>query len=135
MVLHDGDDDLVTFLYKRASVGVRHEIQALGGVPREDDLLVGACVDEGTDGLTRILVGLGGLDREIIETAHRVCVFLRIVVHHRIEDALRLLGRRPVVEVGEAAVEDRELLKNCLILTLTLFSCDFSHHIAPPYGP
>ena len=76
VMLHDGDGDLVTSaevddLGKR----VGHEIERLGGVAREDDLiclraaLLVTRSDEAGDALACLLDGSGRLDGEAIQTA------------------------------------------------------------------
>ena len=46
VVLHDREHDLVALADMRAAVGARDQVDRLGGVAGEDDLVVGARVEE-----------------------------------------------------------------------------------------
>ena len=59
VVLHDRDDDLVA-LAEIHAVGAGDEVDALGGVAREDDLLHAWRIEEAARRLARVLVAGGG---------------------------------------------------------------------------
>ena len=84
-------------------------------VPRTNTISRGlGGIDERADLLARLLVGVGRLDRERVHAAVDVRVGPPIHVGDRLDDGLRLLRRRRVVEVDERvavnrAREDREV--------------------------
>ena len=82
------------------------QIDRLGGVAREDDLLVPLGVEEGADLLARALVGLGRRVGEIMQAAVDVGVFGRVGVLQAVEHGLRLLRRGGVVEIDERLAVD-----------------------------
>ena len=63
MVLHDGDAHLVTRLEHGGGECLRHDVERLGRVAREHDVVPVGCADELGDAMARHLDGLGGLDR------------------------------------------------------------------------
>ena len=114
MVLERGDDDLVAFADALPAEGLGHEVDRLGRAADEDDLAGLGGVDERADLLARLLVGVGRLDRERVHAAVDVRVGPSVDVGDRLDDGLRLLRRRRVVEIDERlavnrAREDREV--------------------------
>jgi hypothetical protein len=59
MVLHDREHDLVARLDALAAERIGDEVDRLGGVAGEDDLLFARGVEEGRHLLARALIGLG----------------------------------------------------------------------------
>ena len=55
MVLHDREHDLVALADHHAAEALRHEIDRLGGVAGEDDLVLGRRVEEAAHAFARIL--------------------------------------------------------------------------------
>ena len=104
MVLGDGQDDLIACLDVRQAVAVSDEVQRLRRVLREDDLLRQARVDEGARRGARVLVDVRRLDGERVRAPMRVRVAAAIVAADRLNDLVRLLRRRTVVEVDERLV-------------------------------
>ena len=114
MVLHDGEHDLVALADMRAAIGAGHEVDGLGGVAGEDDLGVGARVDEAAHRLARLLEIGGGEVAEIMQPAMDVGVFLSVGALDGVEHRFRLLRRGAVVEIDERLAvdllrEDREI--------------------------
>ena len=101
MVLHDGEHDLVALADMGAAIGLRHEVDAFGGVAGEDDLGVGLRIDEAAHGLARLLVIGGGEVAQIMQAAMDVGVFVRIGALDGVEHGFRLLRRGAVVEIDE----------------------------------
>lgn len=66
-------------------------------------------MDKIGDSLPRILIICCCLERQLVEAAHRVRVFSFIEALFRVDDLLWLLGRRAIVKIDEASVEDREV--------------------------
>ena len=101
VVLELGDDDEVSRAEVHEPPGVGDEVQALGRIPREDDLLRRRRVDEAGHGLARALVGGGCPLGELVDTAVHVRVGRLVELPQRVEHLCRLLRRRGRVEVGE----------------------------------
>ena len=79
VVLHDREDDLVALAEVHA-VGGRDEVDRLGGVPGEDDLVGMRGIEEAAHDLARLLVFLGrGIGQEV-QPAMDVGVFVGIGV-------------------------------------------------------
>ena len=78
-----------------------------GGSRGEDDLFTVRRVHESTGPLPGILECLGGLVRETMGSAMHIGVCCSVVLAHRIDDDLWLLGGRRVVEIGERLAVDR----------------------------
>lgn len=125
MVLHLGDEDLVPLAEREplaaryagvraVGEGVGGEVERLGGVLGEDDVL-GLRTDEPRDALARTLVCRGRLFGERVRPAVRRRVEALVEVAFGIEDLHRLVRRRSGVEVDErctvahGAREDREV--------------------------
>ena len=62
MVLHDGDDDLVTGLEHRGCKALGDQVERLARVAGEDDLVGLGSADEVGDLPADLRDGLGGLD-------------------------------------------------------------------------
>ena len=98
----------------RVGEGVRDEVERLGGVLREDDL-VGGRADERRDGRAGGLEVVGRLLGELVRAAVDGGVVLLVEGALGVEDRRRLVRRRPRVEVDERpavahrARQDREV--------------------------
>ena len=90
--------------------GVRHQVDRLRRVAREDDLAIGLCVDELRNLDPRLLVGVGGLAREVVDPAVHVGVAHHVVVAVRVDDRAGLLRGRRAVQVHEALAGLRDVL-------------------------
>ena len=101
VVLHDGEEDLVPLPDMRDAIGRGDEIDRLGGVAGEDDLRVGARIEEAAHALARLLE-IGGREvAQIMQPAMHIGVFLAIGALDGVEHELRLLRRGAVVEIDE----------------------------------
>src|SRR4029453_3603702 len=81
VVLQLGHDDLVPRL-EGPPDGLRHQVDALGGAPGEDDLLAARRPDEGAHRVAGRLVALGGLLAQGVQGAVHVGVApLGVVLH------------------------------------------------------
>ena len=111
VVLHDGHEHLIARLDVRQAVAVSDKVQALGRVAGEDDLPLRACADEIAHRLARLLINIGRLDAQRIQAAQRVRIVAAVEIRHRVEHALRALGRGRVVDIGDVRVlKDREVI-------------------------
>src|SRR3974390_144126 len=106
MVLHDREYDLVACLDALAAEGVGNQVDPLGGVAREDDLLGTRGIEEGPHLLARVFVGLGRLVGEEMQASMHVGVLLGRRLAHAIEHHLWLLCRGPVVEIDQRLAID-----------------------------
>ena len=101
VVLHRRDEHFVAGPDAAAPEGVRHEIDALGAVAREDDLARARSVEERGDFLPRALVGLARHGTELVHATMHVGVVVGVVVRDRVNHAARLLRRRRIVEIDQ----------------------------------
>ncbi len=114
VVLHLGQDDLVAARDIAAAPRVRDEVDRLGGVPREHDLVAVGRVDEPGRLDPRRLVRRRRLLADRVDPAVDVGVVLAVEVGDRIDHDARLLARRRGVEVDQRMavdhlLEDREV--------------------------
>jgi len=114
VVLEFGDDDLVTRTQRRAE-RVCREVQSLGRVLGEHDLVPIRRTDERRNLVARTLVGLGRLRTQLVHRPCHVGVVVCVVVRDRVDDDLRLLRGVRRVEVHQRQVsrqparQDREV--------------------------
>ena len=101
MVLHRGDDHLVTRLHKGPAVGVRHGIDAVGGASGEDHLGRLPGVDEAGSGLPCRLVRLRRHATEVVDATVDIRIGVKVALCEPVDDALGALCRGSVVEVGQ----------------------------------
>ena len=109
VVLHGGDDDFVIRPDVGPAVGLGYQIDALGGAPHEDDLLVVLGVDELPHLLPRPLVGVGGQLAQGVDAPVDVGIFGRVVIDQGIYNRLGLLGGSGVVQVHQGLAVDQFL--------------------------
>ncbi len=110
VVLEEGEDEQVALLDMLASPRIRDQVDGLSGAARVDDLLGRGRVDELTDLRAGRLVVRGRLFGDVVGTPVDVRVELLEVLHHRpghLAGPLRGVRR---VEVGDARLEDWEIL-------------------------
>ena len=122
VVLRDGDDDLIASLDIAEAIAVGDEVQRLRRVLREDDLLRTGRIDELRRAHARILIDLRRLDRERIGAAVRIGVAAAVVAADGLDDLLRLLRRRAVIEISDLFpvhlhLEKREIFQKFLCIS------------------
>ena len=115
VVFHLGEHDDVAVVEVGPAPRVGDEIDRLGGVLGEDDLVGTRRIDEAGDRVAAVFVGVGGLAGEPVRAAVDRCVRLLEERRHGVDDLTWLLGRVARVEVHDRravdlAAEDRELL-------------------------
>ncbi len=129
VVLHPGDEHLVTRLQERAAPGLRDQVDAVRTPAREDDLAAVCRVDEPLQQHARTFVGSRRPLAEHVRGAVDVRVGRRVVVGRGVDDRLRLLGRVRIVQVHERVpvhllVQDREIGADAVhVECLRLFRC------------
>ena len=106
VVLHPGEEHLVSLAEGVTAERGGHQVQALGGTADEDHLVGRRRADELRHPSPRALVVLGGPFREDVDAAMDVGVTGLVDVVHGVEDRARLLGARGVVEVGDPLAAD-----------------------------
>ena len=114
VVLHLGQDDGVATIDVPPAPRVADEVDRLGRVAGEDDLVAVRSVDEPRDLRPRLLVLGRRLLADRVDPAMDVGVVLAVVVRDGVDDDAWLLARRRGVEVDERVpvdllLEDREV--------------------------
>ena len=114
VVLHLGQDDRVAAVDVAPAPRVGDEVDRLGRVAGEDDLVAVRGVDEPGDLGARLLVLGRRLLADGVDAAMDVGVVLAVVVSDGVDDDARLLARRRRVEVDQRVpvdllLEDREV--------------------------
>ncbi len=102
MVLHGGDDDLITRANILPPVGLGHQVYAFGGAPHIDDLMVFSGVDELPNLAAGSLVIVGGQLAEGVDATVDVGVRLLVVVDDGI-DHLSRLGAPTAIGLDETS--------------------------------
>ena len=129
VVLHLGQDDDVAAVDVGPPPGVGDEVDRLGRVAGEDQLVAVGGIDEPGDADTRGLVGGGRPLADRVDAAMDVGVVLAVVVGDGVDDDVRLLARRRRVEVDQAMtvdllVEDREVARASAAGSMALTGSD-----------
>src|SRR5215204_5877503 len=106
MVLHLRQQDDVIGGEMRRAPGAGDEVDRLGGVAREDDLVVTGGADEARDIITYTLVGSGRLLGERVNATMDIGIGGLVVVNERLDHLSRLLRGGGVVEIDETAPVD-----------------------------
>ena len=101
VVVELADDDLVARRQELPSIGLRHEVDTLGGAAYEDDLLAGSGIDEALHLLAGLLVGISSTSGQRVGTAMDVAIIVLIIVADLVDDLNRLLRGGAVVEPYE----------------------------------
>jgi len=140
MVLHDREHDLVARLHMLTPERVGDEVDRLGGVAGEDDLLGPPCIDEGPHLLARALIGLGRGIGEKMQAAMHVGIFRGVGLVDAVEHHLRLLRRGRIVEIDERLAvdlhgEDRKILAHAGDVIAAIGQCGMHGlSMSPAYG-
>ena len=106
MVLHDREHDLVARLDALAPERIGDEVDGLGRVAGEDDLFLAPGIEERRYFFARALVSLGRLVGEVVQAAVHVGVLRGVGLLKPVENRLRLLRRRSVVEIDQRLAVD-----------------------------
>ena len=111
MVLHDGDDDLVTGLEYRGCKALGDQVERLARVAGEDDFVGLGGADEVGNLLADLGNGIGGLDGQRIQAAKRVGVHALVEIALGVEHASGALRGGGAIEEGDLGMllEQREL--------------------------
>ena len=101
VVLHRGDDHLVTRLHKGSTVGVCHGIDAVGGASGEYHLRSLPGMDKTGSGLPCRLVRLRRHAAEVMDATVDIRIGVEVALRESVDDALRTLCCGSVVEVDQ----------------------------------
>ncbi len=101
VVLHGGDDDLVSGPEVFPSVALGHEVDPLRGPPGEHDFVIVGRVQEPSHPVPAAIVGLGRHLAEEMDAPMHVGVLLGVIPGQGVNDDLGLLRGRGVVQVHE----------------------------------
>ena len=143
VVLHRGDDHLVTRLHKGSAVGVRHGIDAVGGASGEDHLGSLSGVDEAGSSLPCRLVRLRRHATEVVDATVDIRIGVEVALLEPVDDAPGALRRGGVVEVDQRYLliygvpEGGEVLPQSLYIHsdpdhLPVRSCLTMREMSPP---
>ena len=115
VVLHGGNDDLVSAADVGSSPGLGHEIDAFGGPANKNDFAGIGGVEKSPHHFASLLVALGGPFGEGVHAAMNIGVLRLVVIHDGIDHGLGLLGSGGVVQVNERLAvnlcrQNREIL-------------------------
>ena len=147
MMLHDRDAHLVTWLEHRRRERMRQQIERLGGVTAEHDVMrvfLAVEPDEARDMRPRCVNRLGSLHRQAVEPAQGIRVHRLVEALLRVEHCLRALRRRRAVEEREVGFrrEQREVFlvrrfgqRRCLgVACIPLCTASFGQHVRAMQG-
>ena len=110
VMLEDADHDFIPRPEVFHPPGVRHQVDRLARVAREDNLAIGLGVDEVGHLDPGFFVRVRGFTGEVMDPSVDVRVVHHVVVAVRVDHLARLLGRRRAVEVYEALAGLRDVL-------------------------
>ena len=106
VVLEDGEHDLVALVDHQAAKALGHEIDGLGGVAGEDQLILGRRIEKTAHAFAGILEALGCRVGKEMQAAMDVGIFLGVALHDGIKHGLGLLRRGGVVEIDQGLAID-----------------------------
>ena len=106
VVLEMGDHHLVALLHVAPAPGLGHEVDRLGRAAHPHDGVVRRRVDESAHLLARRLEGVGRAGGQRMRGAMHVRVLVRVEMRQPVDDRLRLLRGRGVVEPDERLAVD-----------------------------
>ena len=114
VVLHAGDDDLISGLEELAAVAAGDQVQPLGRASHVDDLRDVGRVDEPADCLTTGFVVVGGPLAQGVHAAVHVGIVVQVVVADGVDNRPGLLRGGRVVQVDQGfavdqLIQDREV--------------------------
>ncbi len=114
VMLEPGDDDLVALSHIAAAPGLGDEIDALGRAAHEDDVLDRRRLQEAANFFARGFIGVGRARRQRMGGAVDVGILIFVEMRQTVDDRLRLLRRRGVVEPDQRLamhllLQDREV--------------------------
>ena len=114
MVLQDGEHDLIALVDHQAAKALGHEIDGLGGVAGEDQLILGRRIEKAAHAFAGILEALGCRVGKEMQAAMDIGIFLGVALHDGIKHGLGLLRRGGIVEIDQRlaidlARQDREV--------------------------
>ncbi len=100
-MLHLGQDDQVAGFQVGACPGICHQVDRLGGIAGEDDLLGGRCIDELRHLFTGLLVHGRGFFRQGMHTPVDVGVVGAVKRFHRFQHRQRFLRGGRGIEIDQ----------------------------------
>ena len=106
VVLEGRDDHLVAGLHEGAAEAVGDQIERLGGVAGEHDLVGAAGVDEARDLFASALEGVGGELAHPVHPPVHVGIVGFVSVPHGVEHLARLLGTGRGIQIDQRVAED-----------------------------
>jgi hypothetical protein len=117
VVLHLGQHDQVARVDVGAAPGIGHEIDALAGIAREDNLFALTRIDKACHLDSRLLHAGRGLFADLIDAAMHIGIVHLIVLGHRLDYRARLLRAGRTVEIHQRfavylARQNRKVLAN-----------------------
>ncbi len=98
MMVQFRHDDFVARREILPSVGLCHQVDALGGAAHEDDFLAGGGIDEPLHLFAGFLVGIGGTGGQRVGPAVDVRIIRLVVIRNLVDHLDGLLRRSAVVE-------------------------------------
>ena len=106
VMLHPGDDNLIVLLNVLASPTLRDKIDGLGRSAHKDDLARGAGIQKAARLFASRFVGIGGTRGQFMRGAMHIGVLVFVEVAEPINDRLRLLRGRAVVQPDQRTAID-----------------------------
>src|SRR6266481_8168413 len=119
MVLHGGDQDLITAANVLSPIGLRHQVDGLSGAAQKDDFPGIGCIQEFLDGTPYALISFRGPLRERMHAAMNIGIIVPVVALNRFHHGQRLLRGRGIVQVYQglamhALVQNGKITANFL---------------------
>ena len=101
VVLHLCNQHLVACLHLRLTERASHEVDGLGGAAGEHDLLGFSCMDKRTNLLTRRLMKVGGLLRQVVHPTVHIRIHVEILIAHGIQHTERFLCGGRIIQIHQ----------------------------------
>lgn len=121
MMLHPGNDNLIIFLNVASTPTLRHQVNAFGCPAHKDNLARCSGIEKAARLFAGRLVSIGRARRQLVRSTMYVEVFVFIKVTQAVNDRLRLLPSRAVIEPDQRMpidllLQNRKIATNCLYI-------------------
>ncbi|MNL49708.1 hypothetical protein D3C87_1726660 [compost metagenome] len=100
-MLHNRQEDFIALADIRHAVTVSDRVDRFSRVLREDDFVDRASIQKTADCFTRFFVSVCRSIGKKMQAAMHIGIFIRICMGNSVDDTLRLLRRRTIVQINE----------------------------------
>ena len=101
MMLHNGENNLVTGLNFRHQIALCHQIHGCRAARGEDNLVHALGVQKRSRLFAGSLIGIRRFVRQVMKTPMHIGIARLVTLIHRFQNLARLLGRSAIVQINQ----------------------------------